>query len=219
MTSASPSETAPVIRVQLVDDHPLVRAGLAALIGAAGDLEVVAEAAGGEAAAGVAQAHRPDVVLMDLSMPDVDGVEATRRVLAACPGTRVVVLTSYSDTDRVTEALRAGAVGYLLKDCEPHDLLAAVRSAARGHAPLDPRVATALLPTTEVPLEDQLSARERQVLVRLTRGLSNRQIGRELGIAERTVKVHMGSLFRRLGVADRTSAALWARDHLPEARS
>lgn len=219
MTTAQPPEAAPATRVLLVDDHPLVRTGLAALIAATTDLRVVAEAAGGESAAAVAQAHRPDVVLMDLSMPDLDGVEATRRVLAACPGTRVVVLTSYSDTDRVTEALRAGAVGYLLKDCEPQDLLAAVRSAARGHAPLDPRVATALLPTAEVPLEEQLSARERQVLLRLTRGLSNRQIGRELGIAERTVKVHVGSLFRRLGVADRTSAALWARDHLPEARS
>lgn len=219
MITETSAHEAPVTRVLLVDDHPLVRAGLAALIGATADLRVVAEAPGGASAAGAAQTHHPDVVLMDLSMPDVDGVEATRRVLAACPGARVVVLTSYSDTDRVTEALRAGAIGYLLKDCEPHDLLAAVRSAARGHAPLDPRVATALLPTAEIPLEDQLSARERQVLLRLTRGLSNRQIGRELGIAERTVKVHMGSLFRRLGVADRTSAALWARDHLPEARS
>lgn len=209
----------PVTRVMLVDDHPLVRAGLAALIGAAADLEVVAEATGGESAAAVAAASRPDVTLMDLSMPVVDGVEATRQVLAACPATRVVVLTSFHETARVGEALRAGAVGYLLKDSDPADLLSAIRSAARGHAPLDPRVATALLPTTEVPLSEQLSARERQVLVLLTKGLSNRQIGRDLGIAERTVKVHVGSLFRRLGVADRTSAAMWARDHLPQSRS
>jgi DNA-binding NarL/FixJ family response regulator len=109
-------------------------------------------------------------------------------------------------------------VGYLLKDSDPADLLSGIRSAARGHAPLDPRVATALLPTAEVPLVEQLSGRERQVLLALTRGLSNRQIGRDLGIAERTVKVHVGSLFRRLGVADRTSAAMWARDHLPDVR-
>ncbi|WP_111768583.1 response regulator [Nakamurella deserti] len=205
-------------RVLLVDDHPLVRAGLAALISGAPDLEVVAEAPGGESAADVAAEHRPDVVLMDLSMPGVDGVEATRRVLAVRPATRVVVLTSFSDTARVTEALRAGAIGYLLKDSDPAQLLSAIRSAARGHAPLDPRIATALLPTAAVPLSEQLSARERQVLVLLTRGLSNRQIGRDLGIAERTVKVHVGSLFRRLGVADRTSAAMWARDHLPDAR-
>lgn len=205
-------------RVLLVDDHPLVRAGLASLIGTAVDLQVVAEAAGGESAAEVAARHRPDVTVMDLSMPGVDGVEATRRVLAACPTTRVVVLTSFSDTARVAEALRAGAVGYLLKDSDPGDLLAGIRSAARGHAPLDPRVATALLPTVEVPLDEQLSPRERQVLLLLTRGMSNRQIGRDLGIAERTVKVHVGSLFRRLGVADRTSAAMWARDHLPGAR-
>ncbi len=213
MTSESPP-----VSVLLVDDHPLVRAGLAALLSGTDDLRVVAEAPGGEAAAALAATHRPDVTLMDLSMPGVDGVEATRRVLAACPQTRVVVLTSFSDTTRVGEALRAGAVGYLLKDSDPTDLVSAVRSAARGHAPLDPRVATALLPTAEVPLSEQLSARERQVLLLLTRGLSNRQIGRDLGIAERTVKVHVGSLFRRIGVADRTSAALWARDHLPEAR-
>ncbi len=210
---------APATRVLLVDDHPLVRAGLAALIGAAPDLEVVAEATGGETAAAVAAASLPDVTLMDLSMPVVDGVEATRRVLAACPSTRVVVLTSFHDTARVTEALRAGAVGYLLKDSDPTDILSGVRSAARGHAPLDPRIATALLPTAAVPLSEQLSARERQVLVLLTKGLSNRQIGRDLGISERTVKVHVGSLFRRLGLSDRTSAAMWARDNLPGTRS
>ena len=130
----------------------------------------------------------------------------------------MVVLTSFHDTARVTEALRAGAVGYLLKDSDPTDLLVRHPIGGPRHAPLDPRVATALLPTAEVPLSAQLSARERQVLVLLTKGLSNRQIGRDLGIAERTVKVHVGSLFRRLGVADRTSAAMWARDHLPGLR-
>ena len=124
------------------------------------------------------------------------------------------MLTSFHDHQRVTEALRAGAVGYLLKDSEPRDLLNAIRSAAQGHAPLDPRVASALLPSAAAAVSDSLSARERQVLDLVSRGLSNRQIGRELGIAERTVKVHVGHLFKRLGVSDRTSAAMWARDHL-----
>lgn len=203
----------------LVDDHPLVRAGLAALIASTSDITVVGEAPGGEQAVTMATDHHPDVVLMDLSMPGMGGVEATRLLLARAPATRVVVLTSFHDQGRVQQALRAGAVGYLLKDSEPRDLLAATRSASRGHAPLDPRVASALLPSAAPPVKDTLSAREQQVLGLVTRGLSNRQIGRELGIAERTVKVHLGHLFKRLGVADRTSAAMWARDNLPDPRS
>jgi DNA-binding NarL/FixJ family response regulator len=136
-------------------------------------------------------------------------------VLAVSPASRVVVLTSFHDTGRVTEALRAGAVGYLLKDTDPADLLSAIRAAAAGQAPIDPRAAVALLPTVEAAPGEQLSRRERDVLLLIARGWSNRQIGRELGIAERTVKVHVGSLFRRIGVLDRTSAALWARDNLP----
>lgn len=201
--------------VLLVDDHPLVRTGLTALINADPGLTVVAEAAGGEVAAELAATLLPDVVLMDLSMPVMDGVEATRRVLAVSPLSRVVVLTSFHDTGRVTEALRAGAVGYLLKDTDPADLLSAIRAAAAGQAPIDPRAAVALLPTVEAAPGEQLSRRERDVLLLIARGWSNRQIGRELGIAERTVKVHVGSLFRRIGVLDRTSAALWARDNLP----
>lgn len=201
--------------VLLVDDHPLVRTGLTALVNADPGLTVVAEAAGGEVAAELAALHLPDVVLMDLSMPVMDGVEATRRVLAVSPASRVVVLTSFHDTGRVTEALRAGAVGYLLKDTDPADLLSAIRAAAAGQAPIDPRAAVALLPTVEAAPGEQLSRRERDVLLLIARGWSNRQIGRELGIAERTVKVHVGSLFRRIGVLDRTSAALWARDNLP----
>lgn len=201
--------------VLLVDDHPLVRTGLTALINADPAMTVVAEAPGGEVAADLAAQHRPDVVLMDLSMPVVDGVEATRRVLAVSPSSRVVVLTSFHDTGRVSEALRAGAVGYLLKDTDPADLLTAIRAAAAGQAPIDPRAAVALLPTVEAAPGEQLSRRERDVLLLIARGWSNRQISRELGIAERTVKVHVGSLFRRIGVLDRTSAALWARDNLP----
>lgn len=203
----------PTTRVLIVDDHPLVRAGLAGLLAAADDLEVVAEASGGEQALQFADSHEPDVVLMDLSMPGMGGVEATRRLCAAHPGVRVVVLTSMHDPEKVTQALRAGATGFLLKDSEPDAVLAAVRGAARGEVPIDPRVAQALLPKPSVAL----SGREEQVLRRIMAGLSNKQIGSELGIAERTVKVHVGNLFRRIGVADRTSAAMWARDHLGEA--
>lgn len=204
------------ITVLLADDHHLVRSALAGLVDAADGMRVVGQAADGAAAVALARDLAPDVILMDLSMPGTDGVEATRQVLALRPGTRVVVLTSFSDHDRVSAAVAAGAVGYLLKDCEPEELVAAVRSAAQGYSPLDPRVAGALLPSAAPRPADRLSARERDVLRLLARGLANKQIGRELGIAERTVKVHVGHVFRLLGVADRTSAALWAREHLPE---
>jgi DNA-binding NarL/FixJ family response regulator len=154
---------------------------------------------------------------MDLSMPELDGVETTRRLLAIHRTASVVVLTSFSDQERVADALAAGAVGYLLKDCEPRDLLAAVRAAAQGHAPLDPRVAKALLPSAEPARPaDDLSPRELQVLRLVTSGLANKQIARRLGISESTVKAHISSVFRRIGVTDRTSAAVWARDHLPD---
>ena len=205
-----------MIRVVLVDDHPLVRAGIRALVEAAGDIEVVAEAADGQAAVDSVTGLRepPDVVLMDLSMPGVDGVTATRRLSDAGAGGAVVVLTSFADLARVAEALEAGAVGYLLKDSEPADLLAGIRAAAAGHAPLDPRVARALLPTRAPAPGADLSDREREVLALVAHGLANKQIATRLGITERTVKVHLGSVFRRIGVADRTSAALWAREHL-----
>ena len=203
-----------MIRVLIVDDHHLVRAGLVTLLGAAPDIQVAGEAADGEQALAAAAATGPDVVLMDLSMPVLDGVAATRRLLAERPGTRVVALTSFSDRQRVTDILAAGATGYVLKDCRPEDLLAAVRAAADGHVPLDPRVAAALLPAREPAPADQLSEREKQVLRLVAAGLANKQIARRLGIAESTVKVHTGNIFRRIGVTDRTSAALWAKDHL-----
>jgi DNA-binding NarL/FixJ family response regulator len=202
------------IGVLLVDDHPLVRAGLTGLLDATDDLAVVGEAADGEAAIAAAAALGPDVVLMDVSMPGMDGIEATRRLVDGGYAGAVVVLTSFSDRARVVEALDAGAVGYLLKDSDPAEVLAAVRAAARGHAPLDPRVAGALLPSRRRDPAADLSTREREVLVLVAEGLANKQIATRLGIAERTVKVHLGNVFRRIGVADRTSAALWARDHL-----
>lgn len=202
------------MRVLLVDDHALVRQGLRAVLGTTDDCTVVGEAATGEEAVERAAETAPDVVVMDLSMPGEGGVAATARLRTAMPAVRVLVLTTFSDDRRVRDALAAGATGYLLKDAAPDEVVAAVRAAARDETPIDPRVARALLPGA-APREDgpDLPPRERDVLVRIARGLSNRQIATELGIAERTVKVHVGSLFRRIGVADRTSAALWARDH------
>ena len=201
--------------VLLVDDHAMVRSGLSALLAATADLTVVGQARDGAEAVELAGRVRPDVVLMDLSMPVMDGIEATRRIVAADPEAKVVVLTSFSEAAKVTEALAAGAIGYLLKDGEPDQLLAGVRAAAQGHAPLDPKVALVLLPAARPARpEESLSARELEVLRLVAKGLANKQIGRRLGITERTVKSHLGQVFRQLGVPDRTSAALWARDHL-----
>jgi DNA-binding NarL/FixJ family response regulator len=205
-----------VIRVLLVDDHRLVRDGLTTLLAAAGDIEVVGTAADGAEVGDVAAQCRPDVVLMDLSMPDVDGVTATRLLLAEQPDVRVVALTSFTADQQVAAALAAGAVGYLLKDSAPEALFDAVRQASAGHTPIDPRVAGALLPGRR-PVEDEaaaLSGREIEVLRLVAKGLANKQIARSLGISDHTVKVHLGNVFRRIGVSDRTSAAMWARDNL-----
>ena len=205
----------PVIKVVLVDDQELMRVGFRMVLGAQEDMEIVGEAANGEQGVAMAGETRPDVVLMDLSMPVLDGVEATRRLLDAHPDARVVALTSFSDRQRVSDVLEAGATGYLLKDCAPDELLAAVRAAAAGHAPLDPRVAGALLPSRTASPAASLSGRELEVLRLAADGLANKQIARRLGISESTVKVHLGNVFKRIGVADRTSAAMWARDNLP----
>jgi DNA-binding NarL/FixJ family response regulator len=224
---ATPAAPAPeaAVRVLLADDHAVVRAGLASLLEQAEGIEVAGQAADGAAAIELARALLPDVVLMDLSMPVLDGIAATRRMTAELPDVRVLVLTSFGDRERVHDALDAGATGYLLKDADPRDLIAAVRSAARGDAPLDPRVARALLPggyraAGSAPGPEaagQLSPRELQALRLVARGMANKQIGRALGITERTVKVHLGNAYRRIGVNDRTSAALWVRENLPEA--
>ncbi|MCC8909228.1 response regulator transcription factor [Curtobacterium sp. GD1] len=203
------------MRVLVVDDHALVRSGLSAVLAATDDCEVVGEAATGEEGVALARELHPDVVVMDLSMPGAGGVAATAALRSAMPDVRVLVLTTFADDGRVRAALAAGATGYLLKDAAPDEVVRAVRAAARDETPIDPRVARALLPggTADTSTDVRLPPRERDVLVRIARGLSNRQIATELGIAERTVKVHAGSLFRRIGVADRTSAALWGRDH------
>ena len=193
--------------VLVVDDHELVRRGLLDLLGTADDLTVVGAAVDGEDALRLAEQTQPDVVLMDLSMPGTDGVEATRRLARVSPGSRVVVLTSFSENERIVAALEAGAVGYLLKDVEPDELLRGVRAAARGDAPFSPRAARVLLPRTG----HDLSPRERDVLRLVAEGLPNKTIARRLGISEKTVKAHLTSVFTTLGVTDRTSAALWAQ--------
>jgi DNA-binding NarL/FixJ family response regulator len=204
------------VRVVLVDDHAVIRQGLAQLLDGTEGLEVVGQAADGEEALDVVRATRPDVVVMDLQMPRVDGVECTRRILAEGLGAEVVVLTSFSDGARITAALDAGAVGYLLKDSEPEVLVAGVRSVSRGESPIDTKVARHLLAARSEAARTahRLSVRETEVLALVRSGLANKQIGRRLGISERTVKAHLTSTFQRIGVADRTQAALWAERHL-----
>jgi DNA-binding NarL/FixJ family response regulator len=198
------------VQVLVVDDHAMVRKGLIQLLSAAEGLEVVGEAADGREAVEQVDALVPDVVLMDLQMPEMDGVSATREITAR-GRTQVLVLTSFSDTDRIVDALDAGAVGYMLKDAEPDDLIEAVRSVARGDSPLHPRVARQLLTArSRRPTVAALTAREREVLELVRDGLANKQIARRLGISERTVKAHLTSVFSAIGVADRTAAALWA---------
>ena len=203
-----------MIRVLVADDHAVVRQGLAELLGGVADVELVATAADGDEAVRLVAEHEPDVVLMDLSMPVMDGVAATERVTAAHPTTKVVILTSFSEQERILAALDAGAVGYLLKDAEPDELLRGLRAAARGEAPFSPRAAQALVALRrESRPADKLTAREREVLGYLAQGLPNKLIARKMGISEKTVKTHLGSVFATIGVSDRTSAALWAQRH------
>src|SRR3954468_16194789 len=175
-----------MIRVVLAEDHALVRAGLERLLATAGDVEVVGSATNGAEAVALATELRPDVVLMDLAMPEMDGREATRRIVAGAPGVSVVVLTSFSDREQILEALDAGAVGYLLKDAEPDELVRGVRAAARGESPLAPKAAHAVLSSRSAPAADhQLTEREHEVLGLLADGLPNKLIARRLGISEK----------------------------------
>jgi DNA-binding NarL/FixJ family response regulator len=200
-----------VISVAIADDHKVVRVGLEQLLQTFDDVEFVTAASGGEEAVRLCAEHQPDVLLLDLSMPDLDGIEVTRRLREVAPETRIVVFTSFSDRERIVQALDAGAVGYLLKDAEPEELHSAVRAAARGEAPITPRAAAALLADRrDRPAEVPLTAREREVLGLVVEGLANKQIARRMGISEKTVKGHLTNLFQRIGVADRTQAALWA---------
>ncbi|MDH4112286.1 MAG: response regulator transcription factor [Actinomycetota bacterium] len=200
-----------MIRVVIADDHRVVRVGLQQLLETFDDVELLGSGSGGEEAVALCVELRPDVLLLDLSMPDLDGIEVTRRLHELAPDTAVVVFTSFSERDRIVGALDAGALGYLLKDAEPEELHAALQAASRGEAPLTPRAAAALLADRrDRPAEVQLTGREREVLGLVVDGFANKQIARRMGISEKTVKGHLTNLFQRIGVADRTQAALWA---------
>ena len=211
------------LRLMLVDDQSLFREALRTLLALQPDFEIVAEAENGERAVALAKAHRPDVILMDLRMPVMDGVEATRRVRAAVPAARVVVLTTFEEDEEIFEALRAGAVGYLLKACSADKLCGSVRAAAQGTSVLEPSVAARMMaelnrlsakegkPAAQL-LADPLSERELAVLRLLAVGGSNKEIGARLNITEGTVKNHMTNVLGKLGVLDRTQAALKARE-------
>ena len=199
-----------MIRVLLVDDHPVVRAGVRGMLDGESDLTVVGEAASGGEALTAVRALSPDVVLMDLRLPGLDGVATTARIRAEAPATRVVVLTTYETDGDILRAVEAGAAGYLLKDTSRADLVNAVRVAARGETVLAPSVATRLLHRVRRPAGETLSAREVEVLRLVARGLSNGEIGRELHIGEATVKTHLLRTFAKLGVSDRTAAVTTA---------
>jgi NarL family two-component system response regulator LiaR len=202
-----------VIRILLVDDHAVVREGLRAFLELQDGLEVVGEAQDGEEAVAQAARLKPDVILMDLVMPKLDGVAAMRRLRESAHRARVVVLTSFLEDERLLPAIQAGAAGYLLKNTEPAELARAIRAAHAGEAVIDPTVAArlvaALADGARTPSED-LTRREREVLELIVRGRSNKRIALELGIAEKTVKTHVGHMLAKLGVADRTQAALLA---------
>jgi NarL family two-component system response regulator LiaR len=203
------------IRVLLVDDHAVVRAGLRLFLANQADLEVVGEVDDGASAIARAQELVPDVVLMDLRIPVLDGIEATRQIRAALPQTAVVVLTTYTDTANVGKAIAAGAIGYVVKDVPPQELAEAIRKAACGEVHLAPVVQRTLMQSLArlrgaEPLPEELTEREREVLAQPAEGRSNKEIARQLHVAERTVKGHVGNLLGKLGMVSRTQAAIYA---------
>ena len=211
------------LRIMLVDDQSLFREALRTLLSLQPDFDIVAEAENGERAVALAKVHKPDVILMDLRMPVMGGVEATRRVMAAGPATKVVVLTTFEEDEEIFEAMRAGALGYLLKACSAEKLSESVRAAAKGASVLEPSVAARMMAELNrlsakegkrIPqtLADPLSERELAVLKLLADGCSNKEIGSRLNITEGTVKNHMTNVLGKLGVLDRTQAALRARE-------
>ena len=212
------------IRLVLVDDQALFREGLRILLSQHSQLEIIAEAANGEEAIAAAKLHVPDIMLMDLRMPRLNGVEATRQITQAMPEVRVIVLTTFEDDDEVFEAMSAGAVGYLLKASPSERVVEAIELTARGESFIEPSVTAKLLAhfsrlasqqapkSVPPPLAEPLSSRELDVLRHLASGRSNKEIGHELGIAEGTVKNHMSNVIGKLGALDRTQAALRARE-------
>jgi DNA-binding NarL/FixJ family response regulator len=196
-----------VIRVVIADDHAVVRQGLRTFLDLQDDMEVVGEAADGAEAVELAERHQPDIVLVDLVMPGVDGLEALRTLRERVPTARAIVLSSFIDDDKLLPAVRSGAAGYLLKDVQPQELVAAIRTVHDGGALLHPRVASRLL---QEVTSDPLTPREREVLSLIGRGMANKAIARELGLSEKTVKAHVSNILAKLGVTDRTQAALYA---------
>ena len=201
-----------MIRVIVVDDHPIVRSGIIGLLSLDDELEVVGEAADGADAIALATSLRPDVVLMDLRMPEVSGAEATARITAELPGVRVLVLTTHEDDDDILGAIEAGASGYLLKAAPHAEIVAGIRSVAEGHTVLAPTIAATLVTRmrTQDPARPALSPRELEVLRLVSRGRSNPEIARELFIGEATVKTHLLHVFEKLEVSDRTRAVTLA---------
>ena len=204
------------ITVLLVDDHQLVRQGVRAFLDTQPDITVVGEAESGETAVTQASQHAPDVILMDLMMPGMDGVEATRRVKQVSPRTQVIVLTSYHQDEHIFPAIRAGALSYLLKDVGPAELAAAVRKAAAGEAVLNPRVAARVVQELHGSRSEainpftELSQREMETLHLIAEGLSNSDIAEQMTISEKTVKSHVSNVLSKLHLADRTQAAVYA---------
>jgi NarL family two-component system response regulator LiaR len=214
------------IRVLLVDDHAVVRQGLRMFIEMQEDMEVVGEGGSGLDAVRLAVQLNPDVILLDLMMPHMDGVEATQKILAQSPHARVLILTSFGEDDKVFPAIRAGAHGYLLKDIQPRDLVQAVRETYLGKTQLHPDIARRLMAAVsgEAPIKparaaslpaelQALTEREREVLEQIARGLTNREIAEKMVISEKTVKTHVSNLLDKLGLEDRTRAAIWALKH------
>ena len=194
------------IKLLLCDDHPVVRSGLRGMLESQPDLEVVAEAANGSEAIVLARRHQPDVVLMDLRMPEVDGIGATKSIRAERPDAKVLVLTTYETDADILQAVEVGAVGFLLKDAHQDQLFGAVRDAARGNSPLTPSVAARLMGRLRDNSDSTLSAREVEILRLVAQGTNNKGIAAELWISEATVKSHLNRTFEKLGAADRTSA-------------
>lgn len=203
------------VSVLLIDDHRVVRQGLRDFLESQDDIEIVGEAANGEEGVKLAQERLPDVVLMDMVLPGIDGVEATRRIKAVCPSTRIIVLTSFADDDKVFPAIKAGAISYLLKDVQPEELARAIRAAQRNEAVLHPEVAAKLMqefstPRTTDDSVEQLTERELDVLRQIAHGKSNKEIADALIISEKTVKTHVSNILSKLHLADRTQAAIYA---------
>lgn len=203
------------IRVLIADDHAIVRKGIRALLAEVPDIEVVAEAADGRTAVAQAEALHPHVILMDLMMPNMDGIEATRQIVARLPASRILVLTSFATDDKVFPAIKAGALGYLLKDSSPEELVEAIHQIHRGESSLHPLIARKVLqeltaPSGRSPTPDPLSAREMDVLRLVAQGMTNQDIAQKLSISEATVRTHVSNILNKLHLATRIAAALYA---------